>query len=407
MNCSEVMELMQRQLDHDLNESEQSLLTEHLNCCAACTEMFERLKMLNDGLEQLPKVMPKISLVDSILPQLDEIDRLNAIQDQANASKHLNWRTTSAVVAAGLVFGLFIVNYDGPGVQESADFIELSAKNEQTAASISQADKSNTAEQFSAVKPENKQDAAATPQAAAATDADSAPEADSYSTMDTSAADSADSKVNNEDITMDTRAVEEPADNENQTNGSNGTFNSTSKPAVKTEPTQAPASKNDNIQPQEMDSADSNVSSTSVDTGNGEKSGSMRSTFATGTPLLTISPDQKYEAAWEDGYLTVSKKDGESSSLLQSITWKTEPGELRWSEDSKQLTIVSTNTAGHIVEVIYEVSDKGLKQIKVSMNMLSIPNPPARSMTNDVGNSTDHEVPSDAGEADSSESSQP
>ena len=319
----------------------------------------------------------------------------------------MNWRTTSAVVAAGLVFGLFIVNYDGPGVQESADFIELSAKNEQTAASISQADKSNTAEQFSAVKPENKQDAAATPQAAAATDADSAPEADSYSTMDTSAADSADSKVNNEDITMDTRAVEEPADNENQTNGSNGTFNSTSKPAVKTEPTQAPASKNDNIQPQEMDSADSNVSSTSVDTGNGEKSGSMRSTFATGTPLLTISPDQKYEAAWEDGYLTVSKKDGESTSLLQSITWKTEPGELRWSEDSKQLTIVSTNTAGHIVEVIYEVSDKGLKQIKVSMNMLSIPNPPARSMTNDVGNSTDHEVPSDAGEADSSESSQP
>lgn len=66
---------MQRYLDHDLNEEDRSLLFEHIHGCEACAEAFERLSDLSARLEKLPQVMPNFSLVDAILPQLEEIDR--------------------------------------------------------------------------------------------------------------------------------------------------------------------------------------------------------------------------------------------------------------------------------------------------------------------------------------------
>ncbi len=66
---------MQRYLDHDLNEEDRSLLFEHIHSCEACAEAFERLSDLSARLEKLPQVMPNFSLVDAILPQLEEIDR--------------------------------------------------------------------------------------------------------------------------------------------------------------------------------------------------------------------------------------------------------------------------------------------------------------------------------------------
>lgn len=74
MKCQEVMELMQRHLDADLNEEENKALEEHLNTCASCTQMFERLQLLSAELVNLPKVTPPISIVDSIMPTLNEID---------------------------------------------------------------------------------------------------------------------------------------------------------------------------------------------------------------------------------------------------------------------------------------------------------------------------------------------
>ncbi|MBR2569235.1 MAG: zf-HC2 domain-containing protein, partial [Paenibacillus sp.] len=86
MNCQEVVTLMQRELDHDLDAPEQKLLAEHLNRCPACSEMYERLKLLNEDLEMLPKAMPPFSIVDSILPKLDEIDREQAATATSFAS---------------------------------------------------------------------------------------------------------------------------------------------------------------------------------------------------------------------------------------------------------------------------------------------------------------------------------
>lgn len=75
MKCPEAVEWMHRYLDHDLNEEETSLLFEHIRSCEECAETFALLSKLSAQLEELPKVVPNYSLVDAILPQLDEIDR--------------------------------------------------------------------------------------------------------------------------------------------------------------------------------------------------------------------------------------------------------------------------------------------------------------------------------------------
>ncbi|WP_025028824.1 anti-sigma factor family protein [Caldalkalibacillus mannanilyticus] len=75
MNREEVMELMHRELDGDLNEEERGFLYQHLSTCPDSQAMFEKLKRLSSKLEALPKVTPSISIVDQILPVLDQIDQ--------------------------------------------------------------------------------------------------------------------------------------------------------------------------------------------------------------------------------------------------------------------------------------------------------------------------------------------
>ncbi|WP_211745521.1 zf-HC2 domain-containing protein [Paenibacillus sp. Marseille-Q4541] len=75
MKCQEVVERMHRYIDHDLNEQEKEQLLAHVKTCKSCSEKFEILKKLSHDLEKLPDVSPPFSLVDRIMPQLDEIDR--------------------------------------------------------------------------------------------------------------------------------------------------------------------------------------------------------------------------------------------------------------------------------------------------------------------------------------------
>jgi anti-sigma factor RsiW len=81
MNCDEVMELMQRHLDGDLNNEEHKRMLNHLEACPECADMMERLQQIDQDLASLPKVMPAFSLVDSILPKLSQLDM--GVQDGA------------------------------------------------------------------------------------------------------------------------------------------------------------------------------------------------------------------------------------------------------------------------------------------------------------------------------------
>jgi hypothetical protein len=81
MRCQEANEWISRYLDHDLSELEQKQLFQHLDSCSNCAETFARMSRISAQLDNLPDVQPKFSLVDSILPRLEEIDRSNT-QDE-------------------------------------------------------------------------------------------------------------------------------------------------------------------------------------------------------------------------------------------------------------------------------------------------------------------------------------
>ncbi|MBD2844481.1 zf-HC2 domain-containing protein [Paenibacillus sp. IB182496] len=175
MNCQEVMELMQRQLDGDLDERESEILTSHTRQCPDCADMYERLSKLSADLENLPRVSPSHSLVDAILPKLEELERAERIaapatsaapaaqadapapaQTSPTRARRLPWtkrwstRAAGGALAAAVVVGLFIVTFDpaligGPGASDnasySADEAPLSSKmaNQSTAADESMA----------------------------------------------------------------------------------------------------------------------------------------------------------------------------------------------------------------------------------------------------------------------------
>ncbi|MGX4586896.1 zf-HC2 domain-containing protein [Paenibacillus chitinolyticus] len=136
MNCKEVKELMQRDLDGDLNDLERQRLNQHVQECSECGTMLHRLRLLSKELENLPKIMPPFSIVDSILPQLERLDeeKSNRREEAAGLSPavgrsprspeqlpwtrriaaHVSWKTVSGVVAAGFVLGFFAFNMDRP-----------------------------------------------------------------------------------------------------------------------------------------------------------------------------------------------------------------------------------------------------------------------------------------------------
>ncbi|OUS77555.1 hypothetical protein B1748_07080 [Paenibacillus sp. MY03] len=128
MNCQEVTELMQRQLDDDLRESEMEVLMNHTRHCPDCAAMFERLTRLSAELNNLPKVTPAYSLVDAIMPELIRIDNETkhaetlavpaTTYDQGSLTRRTqrtrrwpSWKSISGVVAAGIVAGIFLVTY--------------------------------------------------------------------------------------------------------------------------------------------------------------------------------------------------------------------------------------------------------------------------------------------------------
>lgn len=154
MNCQEVMELMQRQLDGDLNSQEEGELDAHLAYCLDCMQMFERLQRLSGELAQLPKVVPPYSLVDAILPQLAEIDKGAAASitdksavfsteasqiEQGQPEKlpwtrrfgsQFSWKFASGVVAAGLILGFFAFNLKHPVMENADDLLPMAASNQ-------------------------------------------------------------------------------------------------------------------------------------------------------------------------------------------------------------------------------------------------------------------------------------
>lgn len=143
MTNEEVNEYMHRYLDDDLSDDEAELLMEHLRQSPATSAMFERLKRLHSDLEQLPRVTPPISIVDSILPRLEReglwsdptVSNTEQTATSVNKARtaapergsktgrqRIHYKWLGGVVAAGIALAVFITTF-GPGtsVDDSAD----------------------------------------------------------------------------------------------------------------------------------------------------------------------------------------------------------------------------------------------------------------------------------------------
>ncbi|MBB3127264.1 anti-sigma factor RsiW [Paenibacillus rhizosphaerae] len=174
MKCPEVVEWMHRYLDYDLDEEETVKLYEHLKTCPECADTFRLLKSLSRDLEDLPKVTPKFSLVDAIMPQLDAIDQArhekSASLEEMPASAEMVpvpsrparkgkfWNTVAGRTALGgaaavVILGVAVLNYnpkqlstaEEPPVNTAAS--SEASSMDSAATSGSEASKSNVVEQ--------------------------------------------------------------------------------------------------------------------------------------------------------------------------------------------------------------------------------------------------------------------
>lgn len=124
MKCQEVMEYMQRSLDEDLNEQEHEQMQKHLHDCESCMLMYERLSRLSDELINLPKVTPPMSIVDSILPQLNELEPKTAQQKPSKITpiwRSPLFRTLGGTAVAGVLILAMVFNGQGIFQSKQAD----------------------------------------------------------------------------------------------------------------------------------------------------------------------------------------------------------------------------------------------------------------------------------------------
>lgn len=421
MNCSEVMELMQQRLDGDINDSEQRLLTEHINHCPACSEMAERLERLHMELVQLPKVGPKFSLVDAIMPALDLIERdeqLAAVESNVEPNPHaekavslmtdevpnkariakehaqpkaaqrwferIRWRATSAVIAAGLVLGLFIVNFKPPAAEEAGDFGELGkeqllhseAADESHGPQVTRSDSSSPVKE----KPSNND-----PQ-------NNQPESPSYKALEGTGntdrkaieqggqehkAGSADrgsnspkSKANADSKDTSSRPKKEretvSADRSSVKGEQPKTELDKGKLPVKQEGKKEDAKKDlaqeDTIRNPEKEPTKDTIAVQNDDASTEKKQVNSFGPSITSTAEAT-APNGSLMATWDNGQLMLYKLDGQERTKLQTIALADKPTELLWSADSSKLTIVTPAGDGESVKLQYELKNESLEPV--------------------------------------------
>lgn len=107
MNCVEVNDLIQQNLDIQLRSEEQARLHAHIEVCTDCKSFYERLRTVHLDLESLPKVSLPYSIVDKLLPSLHQLKEQNDASDGSKNRSRLflphSWLRISTAVAASIL----------------------------------------------------------------------------------------------------------------------------------------------------------------------------------------------------------------------------------------------------------------------------------------------------------------
>lgn len=176
-------EWMNRYLDGDLSEEDADILFRHIDNNPDDADTFRIMSALSLQLEKLPDVKPKFSLVDSILPTLDDIDaerRAEIASDigimepqhekqdefterrrqRSSWRDRLPVRTIGGLVAAGVILGVSIATYEpktlsDAGPAPSTISMEQQANDQETGAAKSNAEQDATLQAPATTTPES------------------------------------------------------------------------------------------------------------------------------------------------------------------------------------------------------------------------------------------------------------
>jgi hypothetical protein len=392
MNCQEVIEFMQRQLDGDLDAQEEAQLADHLKLCSECAEMHQRLKQLSSELTNLPKVVPAYSLVDAILPKLVEIDMQNSVNSPSNPNTNyistqaphsiprtrrfgssFSWRVAGGVIAAGLVLGIFLFQTNHSS-SDQADGLLAPRNKDQTASSAAgtqSADSKNpeTKGKLNADSPkaygpaasasnklDNSAQSGSNSAAPHATEksvqpsqnptANNAAKPDQKSTGTTGASGTTGatetSGVAGADKSSATPTASAPAKGQE----SSGT-QATASPAIAVDP-KVTDKRGSTVQPSPLPAAAAIASPTPDPTGNRTMS------IASLMPEETLqSKDGKYLAAIEQHKVTIKNQDSQEIIFTSERVWReTDKVTLMvWSEDGKLTYQVTNDTSTQNFEI--------------------------------------------------------
>lgn len=371
MKCPEAVEWMHRYLDGDLSVEESDLLIAHLRSCDDCAEAFGLLKHLSDNLYQLPDVTPKYSIVDSILPRLQEIDRARAeegsalemtepqvplmrtVQSRTKKPKRSSfWQRSSSrtwvggVAAAAAILGLFIYQHEPTTVPNA----EIAS----TATSSSHMEKSIT--------DENSAGSAASDMVApSVTQEQTAKSTDGAA----SRADSVNGETKTElkaEISSNDNGKSNDSASAPKQEGSKHPSSVAEKKTQQSQKKESSAIPNKNTATTSPDSSSVNESTSSSDKVDAKKpadtQGSQENQIAeapdkkvtatgpvtkpggsfmgiTSFPPVKVSPNGKYTAEVEQSHLKVYVNDGQNRTLLSDIPLNGDWVKGEWSEDSK------------------------------------------------------------------------
>lgn len=369
MKCPEAVEWMHRYLDGDLNEEEVTLLKEHLRSCEDCAGAYDVLKRLSDNLYQLPDVTPKFSIVDSILPRLDEIDRARAEEgsalevtgSEAPTMKSIPsrvkrekpapfWRSRSArpvaggVAAAAVILGFFIYQYQ-PKTIPNAEIAPAPASSEFGMKSEAQSQDTNasgaaspdTASSFSVENPDGrlKKETTADP-------------ADSGSKTDSERKGTTSSSTDN--VPEDNKSSNTPSSDKDGLSASTTPGNAPSQSSGKS----GKPEKSEKVAEPNVGKPAGNSSGSSADSKDGasqdqKKSGITSNKTNPETSLnpdksimgitsfapIQLSPDGKFTAEVNQDQLKIYANNGSDRTLLTEITLNGDWVKGEWSEDSK------------------------------------------------------------------------
>lgn len=373
MKCPEAVEWIHRYLDGDLSEEEVTRLKEHLRSCDDCARTYDVLKHLSDNLYQLPEVTPKFSIVDSILPRLDEIDRardeegstlevseaevplMKSIPSRSKKERTPFWRTRTAVpaalgTAAAVILGIFIYQYQ----PETIPNAEIAPASQQTQLKKDTQDSSSAGTEVSShVDPSAADSSVSTPEDSAkqssglsadgvkknpGAQSDAKQGGADHAATRTEKKDAAppvshksDTKTSGSPEKTTTDGVKEFSSQvtEQDKSAASGSSGSRSMDQKKVDGTQTKQSGQDKSMVNKDKSPENNQEKIPLAPDNNGFMGIMSSS------PIKLSPDGKYVAEVEQDHLKVYLNNADDRTLVSDITLNGNWVKGEWSEDSK------------------------------------------------------------------------